>query len=172
VKGIDDVVDTYVNILGVPPSMINLGTAFYGYEFPVAGLWDKCNCRPSVSSRKYGDYIKPRINQNGWTSHLDPVSMAPYLTSDDSSHPGFITYDDAASTARKVVYALQVRDLGGVFMWELAQDFDGSSQDLMDAMYAAYFDITVLMQPGQAAPMAAKRALQTKNHTLMICPAR
>ena len=126
-------------------------------KFPVANLWDHCNCRASVTSRKYGDYIKPRIDQNGWASHVDTVSMAPYLTSNDPKKPGFITYDDAASTTRKVVYALQVRDLGGVFMWELAQDFDGASQDLMDAMYAVYFNITMLAQPES---MSAKRMLR------------
>jgi GH18 family chitinase len=39
---------------------------------------------------------------------------------------------------RKVIYALQVRDLGGVFTWELSSDYDGTGQDLMDAMYAAF----------------------------------
>jgi chitinase len=63
--------------------------------------------------------------------------MAPYLTH-QSGTPGFITYDDAASTARKVVYALQVRGLGGVFMWELSGDYDGKHQDLFDSMYRAF----------------------------------
>ena len=161
VTSIDDVVNTYVNTLGVPKSMLNLGMAFYGYEFPAANLWDPCKCSTKVISRRYGDYIKPRIDQNGWSSHLDSVSMAPYLTSNDSTKPGFITYDDAASTTRKVIYALQVRDLGGVFMWELAEDFDGSGQDLMDAMYAAYYNITMSMETGQAASMAGKRVLRT-----------
>jgi chitinase len=163
VPGIDDVVTNYVSTLGVPPSMINLGVPFYGYEFPVANLWDACHCRAQVSSRNYGSYIKSRINQNGWTSHLDPVSMAPYLTSDDPSHPGFITYDDTASITRKVVYALQVRGLGGVFTWELAEDFDGMNQDLMDAMYAAYFDLTMLMPSSQAVSVASRRVLPARN---------
>lgn len=172
VGSIDDVVNLYVNTLGVPQSMINLGAAFYGYEFPVASLWDTCHCRPSVVTRKYGDYIKPRIDQNGWTSHIDEVSMAPYLTSNDPSHPGFITYDDAASTTRKVIYALHVRGLGGVFMWELAQDFYGDTQDLMDAIYTAYLDVTVLLQASQqAAPLAGKKCIEARNH-MMICPAR
>jgi GH18 family chitinase len=68
---------------------------------------------------------------------MDPLAMAPYLVN-GSGTPGFITYDDPASTARKVIYALQVRDLGGVFMWELSEDFDGKRQDLLDSMYNAY----------------------------------
>jgi len=52
--------------------------------------------------------------------------------------PGFITYDDPDSTARKVAYALTVRDLGGIFMWELSQDYDGKKQDLLDSMYRSF----------------------------------
>lgn len=76
-RSIDDAVDGYVNLLAIPRAMINLGLPFYGYEFPVLNLWDPCNCSSTVYARKYGDYIKQRLDQNGWTSHLDPVSMAP-----------------------------------------------------------------------------------------------
>jgi GH18 family chitinase len=48
-----------------------------------------------------------------------------------------ITYDDQASTARKVEYAMHTRGIGGVFMWRLGGDYDGHSQDLLDAMYKA-----------------------------------
>jgi chitinase len=131
---IDDSMNLYLNKLGVPPEKINLGTAFYGYEFPVAQLHSPCNCEKTVQSREYGSYIKPRINMGGWVQALDPVAMAPYLAHANST-PGFITYDDPASTARKVAYALEVRNLGGVFMWELSQDYDGKKQDLLDSMY-------------------------------------
>jgi chitinase len=63
--------------------------------------------------------------------------MAPYLIRENGA-PGFITYDDADSTARKVAYALEVRNLGGVFMWELSEDYDGKKQDLLDSMYKAF----------------------------------
>jgi chitinase len=134
---IDDSMNLYLNQLGVPPEKINLGTAFYGYESPASQLNDPCDCGKTTFSRNYGSYIKSRIGNNGWTGHLDPLAMAPYITN-AAGTPGFITYDDPASTARKVVYALQVRDLGGVFMWELSEDFDGRKQDLLDSMYSAY----------------------------------
>jgi chitinase len=134
---IDDSVNLYLNKLGVPPEKINLGTAFYGYEFPVGQLHGSCNCEKSTSSRDYGTYIKPRIGKDGWVESLDPVAMAPYLVRTNSA-PGFITYDDPDSTARKVVYALEVRNLGGVFMWELSEDYDGKKQDLFDCMYRAF----------------------------------
>lgn len=134
---IDDSMNLYLNKLGVPPDKINLGTAFYGYEFPVGSLHGPCNCDKSTSSRDYGTYIKPRIGKEGWVQSLDPVAMAPYLVHGNAM-PGFITYDDADSTTRKVVYALDVRDLGGVFMWELSEDYDGKKQDLLDCMYRTF----------------------------------
>ena len=88
-------------------------------------------------SREYGSYIKPRTKANEWSRHVDPQAMAPYLTS-LAGPAAFITYDDAQSTARKVTYAFEVRNLGGVFMWELSGDFDGKKQELMDSMYHAY----------------------------------
>jgi len=134
---IDDSMNLYLNNLGVPPEKINLGTAFYGYEFPVGQLNGPCNCDKSTASRNYGTYIKPRIGKDGWVQSVDPVAMAPYLVHGNTAS-SFITYDDADSTARKVVYALDVRGLGGVFMWELSADYDGKRQDLLDSMYKTF----------------------------------
>jgi chitinase len=134
---LDDSMSLYLNKLGVPPEKINLGTAFYGYEFPVGLLHGPCNCDKSTASRDYGTYIKPRIGNQGWVQSMDPVAMAPYLVRANAV-PAFITYDDADSTARKVIYALDVRDLGGVFMWELSEDYDGKKQDLLDSMYKTF----------------------------------
>ena len=53
----------------------------------------------------------------------------------NSTIPGFLTYDDPESTARKTRYVLKKRGFGGVFMWELSADYDGHSQDLLNAMY-------------------------------------
>ena len=134
---IDDSINLYLNRLGVPPEKINLGTAFYAYEFPASQLHDPCNCEKSTFSREYGAYVKPRIGKDGWVQSFDPVAMAPYLVR-GSPASGFITYDDPNSTARKVVYALEVRNLGGVFMWELSGDYDGKKQDLLDSMYKTF----------------------------------
>jgi len=131
---IDDTVNLYLNKLGVPPEKINLGTAFYGYQFPIGELHGPCNCEKSTASRDYAAYIKPKIGKDGWVQSFDPIAMAPYLVHGDPA-PGFITYDDPDSTARKVVYALEVRNLGGVFMWELSGDYDGKKQDLLDSMF-------------------------------------
>jgi chitinase len=134
---IDESMNLYLNKLGVPPEKINLGTAFYGYEFPAGQLYGDCKCEKTTMSRDYGKYIKARIGSDGWVQAVDPLSMAPYLIHGGTAG-GFITYDDAASTARKVIYAIDVRNLGGVFMWELSADFDGKKQDLMDSMYKSF----------------------------------
>jgi len=105
----------------------------------VQRLWGFCNCGTTTLSVNYGTYIKQRINQQGWTRFVDLDARAPYLLYQGAGgDPGFITYDDAGSTARKVSYALVSRDLGGAFMWDLSADYDGYSQDLLNSMYNAW----------------------------------
>jgi chitinase len=128
--------DLYETTYGVPPAQLNMGTPFYGYEFDgVSALWAACsNC--AVNQQNYGPYIKPLINHQGWQREYDGAAKSPYLV--NSTLPGFITYDDIASTSSKTRYVLKHRGFGGVFMWELSADYDGHSQDLMNAMYKAW----------------------------------
>jgi chitinase len=127
--------DLYEKGYGVQPDKLNIGTGFYGYEFDgVSGLWQHCSdCE--TTWRAYGTYIKFRIDRRGWNTHFDDGAKAPYLL--NVNIPGFITYDDAATTARKTRYVLKTRGFGGVFMWEISGDYDGHSQDLLSAMYRA-----------------------------------
>lgn len=127
--------DLYANIYGVALSQLNIGTAFYGYQFDgVDALWGACGTCAS-NQQNYGDYIKPLMHSSDWQKHFDNRAKAAYMINPNAS--SFITYDDAASTARKTRYILQERGFGGVFMWELSADYDGHSQDLMNAMYGA-----------------------------------
>ena len=134
--------DLYEKQYGVDRRMLNMGTAFYGYEFDsVNALWQYCpkNDCSSASSWNYGTYIKQRVNQMGWKRHYDPIARAPFLLQEGSDAAlGYMTYDDAASTARKGQYVLAGRKFGGVFMWDLSADYDGQSQDLLDAMYGVF----------------------------------
>jgi chitinase len=130
-------IDLYHVTHGVPADKLNMGTAFYGYQFKKAGaLWASCGCGAGTFSVNYGTYIKQRINLKGWQSHYDAIAEEPYLLK-ASGADGFITYDDAESTTRKVKYVLGTRGMGGVFMWDLSADYDGTSQDLLDAMWQA-----------------------------------
>jgi chitinase len=128
--------DLYQNQYGVPAAQLNIGTPFYGYEFAGASaLWAECNsCTDTYLN--YGSDIKPLINQQGWRSYMDKAAKAPYLL--NPSLPGVITYDDFTSTLRKSRYVLKQRGLGGVFMWDLSADYDGTSQDLLTAMYKVW----------------------------------
>jgi chitinase len=127
--------DLYQDQYAVPVSQLNIGTPFYGYEWDgVDTLWTSCASCASASWN-YGTYIEQRINQQGWTSQEDDVASAPYLT--NSTIPGLITYDGVSSTSAKVKY-VKKRGFGGVFTWELSADYDGKSQDLLQAMYSAW----------------------------------
>jgi GH18 family chitinase len=91
------------------------------------------DCSTTVLSENYGTFIKQRINQRGWATFYDPTSLVPYMLRADR-HPGFITYDDGFSTCYRVRYSVWERGLGGTFMWSLDADYDGHSQDLLEAM--------------------------------------
>jgi chitinase len=133
--------DLFANIYGVPPDKLNMGTAFYGYEFDsVQQLWDLCtDCGNTTLSVNYGTDIKPRINKMGWVRRRDGAAKAPYLLNQGiGGATGFLSYDDAQSTTAKANYVLGKRGFGGIFMWSLDADYDGSSQDLLDALYGAF----------------------------------
>lgn len=119
---------------GVPAGKINMGIPFYGYLFTtVENLFDSCGGSCPATQSAYKDII-PLIG-NGWTYNWDATSLVPYLTYD----PGvrIIVYDNASSISKKVNYALATRNAGGVFMWEITQDYTAGTQPLMDAMYNA-----------------------------------
>jgi chitinase len=130
----------------VPAQQLNMGTPFYGYVYnTINQLFGLCpnaasspdgECDNTVLSVNYGTGIKQRINQDGWRTAYDPVAYVPYMLRTDRED-GYVTYDDAFSTFYRVHYSDWERGLGGTFMWSLDADYDGHSQDLLNAMYAA-----------------------------------
>jgi len=137
---VKEAIDIYVHDLQIPKAKLNIGTPFYGYVYHQANpLWGYCpnqDCSNSVDYENYGTFFKQRINQKGWRTFYDPYSLVPYMLREDGG-PGFITYDDPSSTFYRVWYTNWSRGLGGTFIWELDADYDGSSQDLLDAVYNA-----------------------------------
>lgn len=133
--------DLYAHQYGVPVAQLNIGTPFYGYEFDGTDqLWAQCSTCVN-SSQNYAPYIKGLVNQQGWTHNFDYAAVAPYLTNPNipnTNVPGFITYDDEATTARKTRYVMKKRGFGGMFMWELSADYDGQVQSLFEALYNAW----------------------------------
>ena len=130
----------------VPAKQLNMGTPFYGYVYTnIHQLFGLCPnskwtqdqaCDNTVFSGNYGTGFKPIINKNGWYTQYDPIALVPYMLRVDGSR-GYITYDDAFSTYFRVWYSDWQRGFGGTFMWSLDADYDGHSQDLLDAMYSA-----------------------------------
>ncbi len=130
----------------LPGSKLNMGTPFYGYRYgnineefglcPNAATTSDGECDWAAQSGNYGTDFKPLINQRGWQTFYDPVAMVPYMLRANGGN-GYITYDDAFSTYFRVWYSDWQRGLGGTFMWSLDADYDGHSQDLLDAMYNA-----------------------------------
>jgi chitinase len=130
----------------VPAEQLNMGTPFYGYYYTnISRLFEACpndsdtadgDCDNTVLAENYGPNIKALINKQGWRRYYDPVALVPYLVRTDGK-PGFITYDDEFSTYARVYYSDWILGLGGTFMWSLDADYDGHSQDLLNAMYQA-----------------------------------
>jgi GH18 family chitinase len=130
----------------VPAAQLNMGTPFYGYfygninqlfAFCPNAVWTPDHaCDDTVQAENYGPVLKHLVNQQGWQTFYDPVALVPYMLRTDGSN-GYITYDDAFSTYYRVWYSDWQWGLGGTFMWSLDADYDGHSQDLLDAMYLA-----------------------------------
>ncbi|HUI41616.1 MAG TPA: glycoside hydrolase family 18 protein [Terriglobia bacterium] len=135
---VKEAADIYLGSIHLPADKLNMGTPFYGYYYTNSdGLWGPCKaCNNTVLSENYGTYIKPRINQGGWETRYDPISLVPYMVRSNGNQ-GFITYDDPFSTFYRVWYSDWERNLGGTFLWSLDADYDGHTQDLLDAMYHA-----------------------------------
>jgi chitinase len=131
----------FTTTYAIPAEQINLGTAFYGYAFDVEGLWTFCSGHslcgnqgaPTVTYAQAEQLMKA----GGWSENWDDLADAPYLLNPNFPTFGFITYDNPTSTSEKVKYALAQHHLGGVFMWELSQDYDGTGQPLLNAMSSA-----------------------------------
>jgi GH18 family chitinase len=138
---LDTSTTNFLSVFHVPAGQINLGTAFYGYAFDVYGLWSFCAnhnlCGNGGAPTVLYSQVEPLLEAGEWTENFDDLASAPYLLNADGSMFGFITYDNPSSTSAKVDYALGQHHLGGVFMWELSQDYNGHSQPLLNAMHSA-----------------------------------
>lgn len=119
---------------GVAPAKLGIGIAFYGY------LWT------GGSGTSSGSITQPR---QSWTSaptatairfstimagfyqtnlyHWDISAQSAYLsiTNANPTNNTFISYDDQRTCQAKVSYARN-HGLGGVMIWEIAQDHQGS----------------------------------------------
>lgn len=144
--GAADAESAKIFLADAPASQLNQGTPFYGYWYTnIDKLFGVCPnaatspdgfCDDTVETVNYGSDIKPMLRSGDWAVHRDKVALVPYLLRKDGS-PGYVTYDDPQSTYLRVLYSDYINNLGGTFLWSLDEDYDGHSQDLLDAMYRA-----------------------------------
>lgn len=125
---------------GVAPAKLGVGVPFYGYVWTGGpGVtrprqsWPSTNV-PTVSTPGYNTIISGyyRTNRYFW----DTNAQAPYLsiTNTPAANDMFISYEDASACQCKVSY-VRNRGLGGLMIWELAQDFTpGQPQPLLQAI--------------------------------------
>ncbi|ORY96657.1 glycosyl hydrolases family 18-domain-containing protein [Syncephalastrum racemosum] len=80
----------------------------------LSGVWKWTNLRSE--GVLLDDYTKAG---SGWERHWDDVTKTPYLINTETNV--LVSYDDPASLATKVDYAL-CEDIGGLMVWDIHQD--------------------------------------------------
>ncbi|HZB12867.1 MAG TPA: glycoside hydrolase family 18 protein [Chryseolinea sp.] len=111
----------YLIKLGIPPSKLVIGAAFYGrvWENVAAtknGLYQSGKFKKGVN---YKDFEKEISSVQGFTSYWDDVVKAPYAY--NAKEKFFVTYDDKRSMDLKAKYVVDQR-LNGIMFWELTHD--------------------------------------------------
>lgn len=126
-----------VTSAGVPAGKLGIGIAFYGWIWSggtVAGTGGAALPRqswtaaPSTTQQSYNTILSTYYQSNLY--HWDTAAQSAYLSIDNtgSSNDKFISYDDTRTCQGKVSYARN-RHLGGVMIWELAQDHHAGQPD-------------------------------------------
>ncbi len=110
---------------GVKPSKLALGIHFYGDVWTGATGPNQPLTGVTLDQQSYttieGQYASMAMY------HWDPNVQGSFLSIDmpGTMNDKFIPFDDAMVVAAKVAYA-RMRGLGGVFVWELGGDYDGT----------------------------------------------
>jgi chitinase len=111
----------YLKKLGIPPSKLVIGAAFYGRiweNVPATnnGLYQPGKFKKGVNFRDASKELSP---STGFTLYWDDVAKAPYGY--NAERKLFVTYDDKRSMALKTTYALD-QGLNGIMFWEITND--------------------------------------------------
>ncbi len=139
---------------GVLPAKLGIGIAFYGYIWTgasgtstggVTQPRQSWTTAPTVTTPSFTAIMTGYYQSNLY--HWDPGAQAAYLSITNASPANdmFISYDDQRTCQAKVSYARNL-GLGGVMIWELAQDHTPNTPDpLLQAVKQS------LATPGQTA---------------------
>jgi chitinase len=126
-----------VTSAGVPPGKLGIGIAFYGWIWSggtgtttggAAFPRQSWTTAPSTTQQSYNTIISTYYQSNLYS--WDSLAQSAYLSinGSGSSNDKFISYDDQRTCQSKVSYARN-RHLGGVMIWELAQDHHAGQPD-------------------------------------------
>jgi chitinase len=145
VPSVDGAVANFIKN-GVAPSKLGIGIAFYGYLW-TGGSGTLSNCitgprqswtnAPTATAIRYSDIMAGYYQTNLY--HWDASAQSAYLgiTNIVPTNNKFISYDDQRTCQAKVSYARN-HGLGGVMIWELAQDHQsGQPSPLVQALQQA-----------------------------------
>jgi len=145
VPSVDGAVGNFITN-GVSPAKLGIGIAFYGYIWLGGGgtstggvtqprqSWTNA---PTVSQPSYTTIMTGYYQSNLY--HWDTSAQAAYLSITNASPANdmFISYDDQRTCQSKVSYARN-HGLGGMMIWELAQDHQtGQPDPLLQALKQA-----------------------------------
>ncbi len=122
---------------GVSPAKLGIGIAFYGDIWQggagtstggVTQPRQSWTTAPSMSQSAYNTIMTSYYQTNLY--HWDTSAQAAYLSISNANPANdmFITYDDQRTCQSKVSYARN-HGLGGVMIWELAQDHQAGQAD-------------------------------------------
>ncbi len=132
---------------GVPSGKLGIGIAFYAWIWSggagtstggAALPRQSWTTAPSTTQISYNSLISTYYQSNLY--HWDVPAQAAYLSIDNSGSNAdkFISYDDIRTCQSKVSYARN-RHLGGVMIWELAQDHhNGQPDPLLQSVKQAF----------------------------------
>ncbi|HXI69269.1 MAG TPA: glycoside hydrolase family 18 protein [Verrucomicrobiae bacterium] len=130
VPSVNVAVNNFINN-GVVPGKLGIGIAFYGYIWTggrgtslssITQPRQSWTNAPTVTAYRYTDIMAAYYQSNLY--HWDVSAQAAYIgiTNANPTNNLFISYDDPRTCQAKVSYARN-RGLGGVMIWELAQDY-------------------------------------------------
>lgn len=146
VPSVDGAVSNFI-ANGVNPNKLGIGIAFYGYVWTggsgtsTGGVTEprqSWTTAPTITAEPSFTTIMASYYQSN-LYHWDTSAQAAYLSISNANPANdmFISYDDQRTCQSKVSYARN-HDLGGVMIWELAQDHQSGQPDpLLQALKQA-----------------------------------
>ena len=142
VPSVDGAVNNFLNN-GVAPARLAISIAFYGYLWTGGRAIAPTNLTlprqswtnaPTATAIRYADIINGYYQT--YLYHWDTNAQSAYLSITNAvpTNNVFMSYDDPRTCQAKVSYARN-HNLGGIMIWELAQDYMlNTPQSLLEAV--------------------------------------